>query len=564
MSIPPNPQRVTSTAPWQELQGYKEGFVGTTLREIFNQEATRVEDMTIQAGPLHIDLSKNLADARIMELLVQLGEAMGLPEYRDAMMSGATVNTTENRAALHTALRIPVDQNFEVDGVDVAADVHEVLGRMRDFCRDLRSGRWLGITGRTIKQVVNIGIGGSDLGPSMAATALRPYRTAGIEPYFVSNLDPADLSAALDALDPESCLFVISSKTFSTQETLVNARAAKQWLLTELERRGVPADTSAQRQAIIEKHFVAVSTNREAVTEFGIDPANMFGFWDWVGGRYSVDSAIGLTLMAAIGPQDFDQFLAGLHDVDEHFRTAPLHANAPALMGLLSVWYRDFLDSQSHAVMPYSEDLREFPDYLQQLTMESLGKSVRLDGTKVGVPTGPVYWGAPGTNGQHAFFQLLHQGTQLIPSDFIGFCNPHGEVTTQPEGTKMHDMLMANFFAQTRVLAFGRTADELRAAGTPEELIPHKEMPGNQPSTTILADMLTPRSLGGLIALYEHITFVQSVIWGINAFDQWGVEFGKLQASDLLPAVRGTADVAAGDGSTDALISFYRQHRNEG
>lgn len=564
MSIPPNPQRVTSTAPWQELQGYKEGFVGTTLREIFNQEATRVEDMTIQAGPLHIDLSKNLADARIMELLVQLGEAMGLPEYRDAMMSGATVNTTENRAALHTALRIPVDQNFEVDGVDVAADVHEVLGRMRDFCRDLRSGRWLGITERTIKQVVNIGIGGSDLGPSMAATALRPYRTAGIEPYFVSNLDPADLSAALDALDPESCLFVISSKTFSTQETLVNARAAKQWLLTELERRGVPADTSAQRQAIIEKHFVAVSTNREAVTEFGIDPANMFGFWDWVGGRYSVDSAIGLTLMAAIGPQDFDQFLAGLHDVDEHFRTAPLHANAPALMGLLSVWYRDFLDSQSHAVMPYSEDLREFPDYLQQLTMESLGKSVRLDGTKVGVPTGPVYWGAPGTNGQHAFFQLLHQGTQLIPSDFIGFCNPHGEVTTQPEGTKMHDMLMANFFAQTRVLAFGRTADELRAAGTPEELIPHKEMPGNQPSTTILADMLTPRSLGGLIALYEHITFVQSVIWGINAFDQWGVEFGKLQASDLLPAVRGTADVAAGDGSTDALISFYRQHRNEG
>lgn len=564
MSIPPNPQRVTSTAPWQELQDYKEGFVGTTLREIFNQEATRVEDMTIQAGPLHIDLSKNLADARIMELLVQLGEAMGLPEYRDAMMSGATVNTTENRAALHTALRIPVDQNFEVDGVDVAADVHEVLGRMRDFCRDLRSGRWLGITGRTIKQVVNIGIGGSDLGPSMAATALRPYRTAGIEPYFVSNLDPADLSAALDALDPESCLFVISSKTFSTQETLVNARAAKQWLLTELERRGVPADTSAQRQAIIEKHFVAVSTNREAVTEFGIDPANMFGFWDWVGGRYSVDSAIGLTLMAAIGPQDFDQFLAGLHDVDEHFRTAPLHANAPALMGLLSVWYRDFLDSQSHAVMPYSEDLREFPDYLQQLTMESLGKSVRLDGTKVGVPTGPVYWGAPGTNGQHAFFQLLHQGTQLIPSDFIGFCNPHSEVTTQPEGTKMHDMLMANFFAQTRVLAFGRTADELRAAGTPEELIPHKEMPGNQPSTTILADMLTPRSLGGLIALYEHITFVQSVIWGINAFDQWGVEFGKLQASDLLPAVRGTADVAAGDGSTDALISFYRQHRNEG
>ncbi|CAQ05471.1 glucose-6-phosphate isomerase [Corynebacterium urealyticum] len=564
MSIPPNPQRVTSTAPWQELQDYKESFVGTTLREIFNQEATRVEDMTIQAGPLHIDLSKNLADARVMELLVQLGEAMGLPEYRDAMMAGATVNTTENRAALHTALRIPVDQNFEVDGVDVAADVHEVLGRMRDFCRDLRSGRWLGITGRTIKQVVNIGIGGSDLGPSMAATALRPYRTAGIEPYFVSNLDPADLSAALDALDPESCLFVISSKTFSTQETLVNARAAKQWLLTELERRGVPADTSAQRQAIIEKHFVAVSTNREAVTEFGIDPANMFGFWDWVGGRYSVDSAIGLTLMAAIGPQDFDQFLAGLHDVDEHFRTAPMHANAPALMGLLSVWYRDFLDSQSHAVMPYSEDLREFPDYLQQLTMESLGKSVRLDGSKVGVPTGPVYWGAPGTNGQHAFFQLLHQGTQLIPSDFIGFCNPHGEVTTQPEGTKMHDMLMANFFAQTRVLAFGRTADELRAAGTPEELIPHKEMPGNQPSTTILADMLTPRSLGGLIALYEHITFVQSVIWGINAFDQWGVEFGKLQTSDLLPAVRGTADVAAGDGSTDALISFYRQHRNEG
>lgn len=563
MTFPPNPNPVTSTRSWQDLVAYAQKFYGTSLRELFEDQPGRSSDMTYTAGPLRIDLSKNLVDERVMRLLVDIAHDMKLEDQRAAMFDGEKINTTEKRAALHTALRIPVDQDYQLGHQDVAADVHSVLGRMRDFARALRKGSWRGVTGHTIENIVNIGIGGSDLGPSMASKALRPYQTAGITPYFVSNLDPADLLNKLDGLDPESTLFVISSKTFTTQETLVNAYAAKRWLMRGLSDAGVDVGSPDKQNTITKQHFVAVSTNADAVQEFGIDPRNMFEFWDWVGGRYSVDSAIGLTLMAAIGPADFMRFLEGFHEVDDHFRTEPLEMNVPVLMGLLNVWYQDFLGAGSHAIMPYSEDLREFPKYLQQLTMESLGKSVRLDGSPVDVPTGQIHWGAPGTNGQHAFFQLLHQGTQIIPADFIGFVNPHHEVFAEDDDTSMHDMLMANFFAQTRVLAFGRNAEEVRADGTREELVAHKVMPGNRPSTTILGNKLTPETLGALIALYEHSTFVQAAIWGINAFDQWGVEFGKRQASVLLPAVRGIENSDAGDSSTDSLISHYRQYRDE-
>lgn len=519
-----------------------------SLRELFAADPRRAEAFTFTAGPLHVDLSKNLISPEVVSALMALADDADVAGAREAMFSGAHINSTEDRAVLHTALRLPAEESLTVDGQDVAADVHEVLGRMRDFATALRSGSWLGATGHTIKHVVNIGIGGSDLGPAMATAALRPYETAGITAHFVSNVDPADLDATLDGLDAESTLFVIASKTFTTSETLANAHAAKRWLLEELG--GNASDD------VIAKHFVAVSTNEEKVTEFGIDPANMFGFWDWVGGRYSVDSAIGLSLMATIGPQDFMRFLSGFHSIDEHFRTAPGEKNVPLLMGLLGVWYTQFLGAQTHAVLPYSEDLRLFPAYLQQLTMESNGKSVRHDGQQVETKTGEIYWGAPGTNGQHAFFQLMHQGTHLIPADFIGFVTSQsGDI--DPD---MHDMLMSNFFAQTRVLAFGKTAEELESEGVPEELIPHKVMPGNRPTTTILAEKLTPEVLGALIALYEHIVFVQGVIWGINSFDQWGVELGKKQANELLPMLTGEQDVAAGelDSSTANLIAFYR------
>ena len=443
----------------------------------------------------------------------------------------------------------------------MAADVHAVLGRMRDFAKALRSGSWQGVTGHTIKHVVNIGIGGSDLGPAMAAQALRPYMTAGITPHFISNIDPADVAGTLDGLDAESTLFVIASKTFTTSETLANAHAARRWLLRNLADAGVEVEGDDAIRDITAKHFVAVSTAAEKVQDFGIDTNNMFEFWDWVGGRYSVDSAIGLSLMAAIGPQDFMRFLEGFHEVDDHFRTEPLEMNIPVLMGMLGVWYTDFLGAQSHAVLPYSEDMARFPAYLQQLTMESNGKSVQLDGTPVEIPSGEIYWGEPGTNGQHAFFQLLHQGTHLVPADFIGFVNPHDDAVAADGTTSMHDMLMSNFFAQTRVLAFGKNAEELKEEGVAPELIPHKVMPGNRPTTTILANKLTPKTLGALIALYEHIVFVQGVIWGINSFDQWGVELGKKQASALLPAVTGAERSDAGDSSTDDLIAYYRQHR---
>ena len=566
MPMPQQREAAHKTREWKKLTEYADATRDTQLRELFTEQPGRSSDMTYNVGPLHVDLSKNLIDERGLRLLLDLARARGLEDYRSAMFDGKHINTTEDRAVLHTALRIPVDREFSILGgadetQDVAADVHAVLGRMRDFAKALRSGSWQGVTGHTIKHVVNIGIGGSDLGPAMAAQALRPYMTAGITPHFISNIDPADVAGTLDGLDAESTLFVIASKTFTTSETLANAHAARRWLLRNLADEGVDVEGDDAIRDITAKHFVAVSTAAEKVQEFGIDTKNMFEFWDWVGGRYSVDSAIGLSLMAAIGPQDFMRFLEGFHEVDDHFRTEPLEMNIPVLMGMLGVWYTDFLGAQSHAVLPYSEDMARFPAYLQQLTMESNGKSVQLDGSPVEVPSGEIYWGEPGTNGQHAFFQLLHQGTHLVPADFIGFVNPHDDAVAADGTTSMHDMLMSNFFAQTRVLAFGKNAEELQEEGVAPELIPHKVMPGNRPTTTILADKLTPKTLGALIALYEHIVFVQGVIWGINSFDQWGVELGKKQANALLPAVTGEERSDAGDSSTDDLIAYYRQHR---
>ncbi|MEO5311783.1 glucose-6-phosphate isomerase [Corynebacterium sp. c24Ua_83] len=564
--MPQQREAAHKTREWRKLTEYADTTRGTQLRELFAEQPGRSSDMTYNVGPLHVDLSKNLIDERGLRLLLDLARARGLEDYRSAMFDGEHINTTEDRAVLHTALRIPVDREFSIpvgadETQDVAADVHAVLGRMRDFAKALRSGSWQGVTGHTIKHVVNIGIGGSDLGPAMAAQALRPYMTAGITPHFISNIDPADVAGTLDGLDAESTLFVIASKTFTTSETLANAHAARRWLLRNLADEGVDVEGEDAIRDITAKHFVAVSTAAEKVQDFGIDTKNMFEFWDWVGGRYSVDSAIGLSLMAAIGPQDFMRFLEGFHEVDDHFRTEPLEMNIPVLMGMLGVWYTDFLGAQSHAVLPYSEDMARFPAYLQQLTMESNGKSVQLDGNPVEVPSGEIYWGEPGTNGQHAFFQLLHQGTHLVPADFIGFVNPHDDAVAADGTTSMHDMLMSNFFAQTRVLAFGKNAEELQEEGVAPELIPHKVMPGNRPTTTILANKLTPKTLGALIALYEHIVFVQGVIWGINSFDQWGVELGKKQANALLPAVTGEERSDAGDSSTDDLIAYYRQHR---
>ena len=543
---------ITASAQWSELAKVYEDKKDLNLRELFAADADRARNFTFDAAGLHVDLSKNLIDGDIVKQLVEVAKAADLEARRDAMFAGEHINNTEDRAVLHTALRIPAEDDLTVDGQDVAADVHEVLGRMRDFATALRSGAWLGHTGHTIKKVVNIGIGGSDLGPAMAAKALRSYEVAGISAEFVSNVDPADMAATLDGLDAESTLFIIASKTFTTQETLTNAHAARRWLIEQFD-----GDESA-----VAKHFVAVSTNAEKVAEFGIDTENMFPFWNWVGGRYSVDCAIGLSLMCTIGPMDFMRFLEGFHAMDEHFRTTPLEENVPALMGLLGVWYTNFFGAQTHAVLPYSQDLGRFPAYLQQLTMESNGKSVRRDGTAVTAPsTGEIYWGEPGTNGQHAFFQLMHQGTRLIPADFIGFARPKQDFPTADGSGSMHDLLMGNFFAQTKVLAFGKTAEEIAAEGVDEAVVPHKVMPGNRPTTTILAEELTPAVLGALIALYEHIVFTQGVIWDINSFDQWGVELGKQQANDLAPAVSGKEEAASGDASTDALIGWYRSHR---
>lgn len=541
---------VINLPQWKALEDAYARIGNTTLRELFAADPERASRMTFDAAGLHVDLSKNLVDQDTIDKLIALAEACNLAESREKMFEGVHINNTEDRAVLHTALRLPVDQELTVDGQDVAADVHEVLGRMRDFAHALRSGEWLGYTGHTIKTIVNIGIGGSDLGPAMAVQALRSEVTAGISARFVSNVDPADMVATLDGLDPASTLFIVASKTFTTQETLANAHAAKRWIIDAF------GDDAA-----VAKHFVAVSTNADKVAEFGIDTANMFGFWDWVGGRYSVDSAIGLSLMAVIGPMDFMRFLEGFNAMDVHFRTAPFGSNVPVLMALLGTWYGNFFGADTHAVLPYSQDLGRFPAYLQQLTMESNGKSVRHDGSRVDYNTGEIYWGEPGTNGQHAFYQLMHQGTRMVPADFIGFARPRQDLPTADGTGSMHDLLMSNLFAQTKVLAFGKNSEEIAAEGVPAELVEHKVMPGNRPSTTILAEELTPAVLGALIALYEHIVFVQGVLWDINSFDQWGVELGKKQAGDLLPAVTGEVAADSGDSSTDNLITWYRSKK---
>ena len=541
---------VINLPQWKALEDAYARISHTTLRELFAADPDRASRMTFDAAGLHVDLSKNLVDQDTIDKLIALAEACNLAESREKMFEGVHINNTEDRAVLHTALRLPVDQELTVDGQDVAADVHEVLGRMRDFAHALRSGEWLGYTGHTIKTIVNIGIGGSDLGPAMAVQALRSEATAGISARFVSNVDPADMVATLDGLDPASTLFIVASKTFTTQETLANAHAAKRWIIDAF------GDDAA-----VAKHFVAVSTNADKVAEFGIDTANMFGFWDWVGGRYSVDSAIGLSLMAVIGPMDFMRFLEGFNAMDVHFRTAPFGSNVPVLMALLGTWYGNFFGADTHAVLPYSQDLGRFPAYLQQLTMESNGKSVRHDGSRVDYNTGEIYWGEPGTNGQHAFYQLMHQGTRMVPADFIGFARPRQDLPTADGTGSMHDLLMSNLFAQTKVLAFGKNSEEIAAEGVPAELVEHKVMPGNRPSTTILAEELTPAVLGALIALYEHIVFVQGVLWDINSFDQWGVELGKKQAGDLLPAVTGEVAADSGDSSTDNLITWYRSKK---
>ena len=541
---------ITATTAWQALSRHHADVAATSLRDLFAEDSARGSELALTVGDMYIDYSKHRVTRETLDLLIELARAAELESKRDAMFSGVHINTSEDRAVLHTALRLPRDAALTVDGQDVVSDVHEVLDRMGEFTDRLRSGEWRGATGERITTVVNIGIGGSDLGPVMVYQALRHYVDAGISARFVSNVDPADLVAKLDGLDPATTLFVIASKTFSTLETLTNATAARRWLIDALG------------DAAVAKHFVAVSTNAKLVDEFGIDTENMFGFWDWVGGRYSVDSAIGLSVMAAIGKERFAEFLAGFHMVDEHFRTAPLEANAPVLLGLIGLWYNNFFGAETRAVLPYSNDLARFAAYLQQLTMESNGKSVRADGTPVTSDTGEIFWGEPGTNGQHAFYQLLHQGTRLIPADFIGFSEPTDDLATADGDGSMHDLLMSNFFAQTQVLAFGKTADEIASEGTASEVVPHKVMPGNRPSTSILATKLTPSVVGQLVALYEHQVFVEGVIWGIDSFDQWGVELGKTQAKALLPVLTDDASPAEqSDSSTDTLVRRYRTER---
>lgn len=513
------------------------------LRTLFATEPDRARDLTFEAGDLMVDLSKHLIDTRTVELLVDLANASGLPDRIQAMFSGERINATENRSVLHTALRAAGGDTFMVDGDDVVVDVHEVLDSMAAFSNRVRSGEWKGHTGMPIRTVVNIGIGGSDLGPGMAYRALRHYRHPDIEVRFVSNIDPTHLVAALDGIDPAQTLFVIASKTFTTLETLTNAKAARQWILDRFND-----------EAAIAKHFVAVSTNADAVAEFGIDTANMFGFWDWVGGRYSFDSAIGLPLMIAVGPAAFREMLDGFRTIDVHFRTTPLERNVPALLGLLGVWYRNVLDYSTYAVLPYAQDLDRFAAYLQQLDMESNGKRVRIDGSVVDTDTGPIVWGEPGTNGQHAFYQLLHQGTSVVPADLIGFLESTDELGNQ------HDLLMGNLFAQAEALAFGKTAAEVRSAGVDEDLVPHRTFPGNRPTSMILASRLTPSVLGQLVALYEHKVFTQGIVWGINSFDQWGVELGKVMAIRIISELGDIAIPLDHDASTNALIERYRSH----
>ncbi|MEV0599143.1 glucose-6-phosphate isomerase [Streptomyces sp. NPDC050315] len=541
--------RLDQTSEWAALGKHREQLASTHLRELFEQDPGRAERYTLQVGDLHLDYSKHLVTDETLRLLRELAAATKVTELRDAMFRGEKINITENRAVLHTALRAPGSADIEVDGENVVPAVQHVLTKMSTFADRVRHGDWKGHTGKRIKTVVNVGIGGSDLGPAMAYEALRAYSDRDLQFRFVSNVDGADLHEAVRDLDPAETLFIIASKTFTTIETITNAKSARDWLLAGL---------GAGEEAVA-KHFVALSTNAEKVAEFGIDTSNMFEFWDWVGGRYSYDSAIGLSLMIAIGPEHFREMLAGFHLIDEHFRCAPLEENAPLLLGLLGVWYGNFWDAQSHAVLPYSHYLSKFTAYLQQLDMESNGKYVGRDGQEVSWQTGPVVWGTPGTNGQHAYYQLLHQGTKMIPVDFLGFAQPVEDL--QPGLVAQHDLLMANLFAQGQALAFGKTPEQVRAEGVPEELVTHKTFQGNRPSTTILAKELSPSVLGQLIALYEHKVFVQGAIWNIDSFDQWGVELGKVLAKRVEPALTEGAAVEGLDASTKSLVATYRQMR---
>ncbi|MGG2465364.1 glucose-6-phosphate isomerase [Streptomyces sp. RGM 3693] len=549
--------RLDQMPEWTALSKHREQMGEVHLRELFDKDPGRAERLTLQVGDLHLDYSKHLVTDETLRLLRELAAATGVAELRDAMFRGEKINITEHRSVLHTALRAPGSAVMATDGENVVPAVQHVLTRMGTFADRVRSGNWKGHTGRRIKTVVNIGIGGSDLGPAMAYEALRAYTHRDMQFRFVSNVDGADLHEAVRDLDPAETLFIIASKTFTTIETITNATSARDWLLAGL---GAGAEAVA-------KHFVALSTNAEKVADFGIDTDNMFEFWDWVGGRYSYDSAIGLSLMVAIGPERFREMLAGFHLVDEHFRTAPPEENVPLLLGLLGIWYGNFWDAQSHAVLPYSHYLSKFTAYLQQLDMESNGKSVDRQGRPVGWQTGPVVWGTPGTNGQHAYYQLLHQGTKTIPADLLGFARPVEDL--QPHLVAQHDLLMANLFAQGQALAFGKTSDEVRAEGVAEELVPHRTFQGNHPTTTILASELSPSVLGQLIALYEHKVFVQGAVWNINSFDQWGVELGKVLAKRVEPALTETSTSAAGaagdvpglDASTAGLVAKYRELR---
>jgi glucose-6-phosphate isomerase len=547
MTMPDSIAPLQSCPAWQALAAHHAQMRDVTLRQLFADDAARGQRLAVEAAGVYLDYSKNRVTDETLRLLVQLADESGLRARIDAMFRGDRINVSENRSVLHVALRAPRGEKIVVDGRDVVPDVHDVLDRMAAFANRLRSGDWKGHTGKRIRNVINIGIGGSDLGPVMAYEALRWYSDRSLTFRFVSNVDGTDFAEAVHGLDAAETLFIVSSKTFTTLETMTNAHTARDWALAAL----------GGNAAAVARHFVAVSTNAAKVTEFGIDTANMFGFWDWVGGRYSMDSAIGLSTMLAIGPGHFREMLDGFHEMDEHFRTAPFERNLPALLGLLAVWYTDFFGAQTVAVLPYEQYLKRFPAYLQQLTMESNGKHVTVDGVRVGYDTGPIYWGEPGTNGQHSFYQLIHQGTRLIPCDFIGFAR-----ALNPLGPH-HDTLVANVFAQAEALAFGKTADEVRAEGTPEWLVPHRVFEGNRPSNTMLLDELTPAALGRLVALYEHSVFTQGTIWRIDSFDQWGVELGKVLAQRIIPELaRGGEGALAHDSSTNALIRRYRERKS--
>lgn len=564
MAINP-PIDATQTPAWAALQNHFNQLQseGINLREWFAADANRTNSLSFEAGDLHFDLSKNLIKPETLQLLANLGHDVKLEDRIQQQYTGVHINNTEDRAVLHTALRRPSSDEgkFIVDGQDTVKDVREVLDRIYAFANKVRSGEWTGVTGKKIDTVVNIGIGGSDLGPVMVYEALKAYNDAGITARYVSNIDPNDMAEKLKDINPETTLFIVVSKTFTTLETLTNARSARTWLLETLKANGAIDGSDEKNAEAVAKHFIAVSTALDKVAEFGIDPNNAFGFWNWVGGRYSVDSAVGTSIAIVYGPERFEDFLRGFHAIDEYFATTPLEKNVVALMGLLNVWYVNFFGAHSHAVLPYNQYLHRFPAYLQQLTMESNGKSVRWDGTPVTTQTGEIFWGEPGTNGQHAFYQLIHQGTRLIPADFIAFANTPN--ATKDGDQDVHELFLANYLAQTKALAFGKTADEVRAEGTAEEIVPARVFTGNRPTTSIFGDTLSPFAVGELIALYEHITLVEGTVWGLDSYDQWGVELGKVLANQIAPAIsQDDAALAQQDQSTQGLINFYRAHRH--